>query len=299
MFESPFQTRPEGYDTFLSQVKVRKDLKYRQSSDEGRFDAYYPDEPGENIYPTILWVHGGGFVGGDKSDVRNFAVMLAKEGYVVLAMNYDRAPEMHYPSQLIQIGEFYRHMVHQQQGLPIDKESIFFAGDSAGAQMVTNFLAIQYDRDLSKRTGVAQVVDLKEIRGILLFCGLYDIDRFKDMFDVHLFRIAVSKIARSYFGNKDWKSSREYTDSSVMSHLSKGFPRTFITDGNHHSFQNQGLILADRLEEKGVYVDRLFFALESKVIHEYQFKLDTKEARHALQRTIRFLKEAQVLREEL
>jgi len=35
--------------------------------------------------------------------------------------------------------------------------------------MVTNFLAIQYDRDLSKRTGVAQVVDLKEIRGILLF----------------------------------------------------------------------------------------------------------------------------------
>jgi len=169
MFESPFQTRPEGYDAFLSQVKVRKDLKYRQSSDEGRFDAYYPDEPGENIYPTILWVHGGGFVGGDKSDVRNFAVMLAKEGYVVLAMNYDRAPEMHYPSQLTQIGEFYRHMVHQQQGLPIDKERIFFAGDSAGAQMVTNFLAIQYDRDLSKRTGVAQVVDLKEIRGILLF----------------------------------------------------------------------------------------------------------------------------------
>jgi acetyl esterase/lipase len=292
MFERPFQTKPEGYDTFLSRVKVRKNLSYQESSGEAGFDAYSPDEPGERIYPAILWVHGGGFVGGDKRDVENFAVMLAKEGYVVLAMNYDRAPEMHYPSQLIQIGEFYQHVVHHLQGFPIDKERIFFAGDSAGAQMVTNFLAIQYDKDLSRRTGVAQVVDLKDVRGVLLFCGLYDIDRFKDMFDMELFRITVSQIARSYFADKDWKRSPEYRDSSVMSHLSKDFPRTFITDGNHHSFQNQGWILADHLEEEGVYVDRLFFTGEAKVIHEYQFRLDTWEANQALQRAIRFLQKA-------
>ncbi|WP_459583949.1 hypothetical protein [Clostridium sporogenes] len=42
----------------------------------------------ENKYPTIIRVHGGAFVGGDKEQVDIFATTLASNGYVVLSMNY-------------------------------------------------------------------------------------------------------------------------------------------------------------------------------------------------------------------
>ncbi len=293
LFEAPFQTLPKGYEKTFSRVEIKRDIRY-SSGENHTFDAYYPKEADEKhiTYPVIYWVHGGGFVGGDKKDIESYAVMLASEGYVVLCMNYTLAPLKHYPEQLKEIEEFYSFTALLPE-IPMDHNRIFFAGDSAGASLVSSFILNQTDEELREKTGVRQVVDMSRVKGVLFFCGLFDVSRFKDMVNIGLMKVAANQLSLAYFGRKDWKINECLKDTSLLEHLTDDFPRTFITDGNVFSFINQAREVEQKIIDVGGSVDRLFFDKGTKTIHEYQFKLDTAEGMEALHRTIGFLKEAE------
>ena len=55
-------------------------------------------------------MHGGGFVGGDKSDITGYAVELATKGYTVVNINYALAPKRKYPTPVLQLGEAYEYI---------------------------------------------------------------------------------------------------------------------------------------------------------------------------------------------
>jgi acetyl esterase/lipase len=136
---------------------------------------------------------------------------------------------------------------------------------------------------------------MKKVKGVLFFCGLFDVSRFKDMVNIGLMKIAANQLAMAYFGQKDWKVSECLKDTSLLLHLTDEFPRTFITDGNIFSFIDQAKEVEEKIIQVGGKVDRLFFDKGTKTIHEYQFKLDTAEGMEALNRTIGFLKEEEKL----
>ena len=295
LFEAPLQTLPKGYEKAFSRVEVKRNFRY--STEESHlFDAYYPKEAEETrlTYPVIYWVHGGGFVGGDKKHIESYAVMLANEGYVVLCMNYTLAPLKHYPLQLKEIEEFYSFTKALAE-IPMDQNRVFFAGDSAGASLVSSFLLNQSEEELRKRTGLKQVVDMEKVKGVLFYCGLFDISKFKDISKIALFKVALNQLAFVYFGQKDWEENECLKDTSLLEHLTDKFPRTFITDGNVFSFIDQAKEVEEKIRQVGGKVDSLFFDKGIRTIHEYQFKLDTAEGMEALNRTIGFLKEAEKL----
>jgi len=293
LFEVPFQTLPAGYEKAFSRVEVKRDIRYSTDGNH-TFDAYYLKSADETrkTYPVIYWIHGGGFVGGDKKDIESYAVMLANEGYVVLCMNYTLAPRKHYPVQLKEIEEFYSFTKVLAE-VPMDRNRIFFAGDSAGANLVSSFILNQSDEELRKRTGLRQVVDMNKVKGVLFFCGLFDVSRFKDMVNIGLAKVAANQLAFAYFGQKDWKKNEGLKDTSLLEHLTEEFPRTFITDGNVFSFIDQAKEVERKIKQVGGRVDSLFFDQRTKAIHEYQFKLDSEVGMEALHRTIGFLKEAE------
>lgn len=293
LFEAPFQTLPKGYEKAFSRVEIKRDIRYSSEGNQ-TFEVYYPKAGDEKrkTYPVIFWVHGGGFVGGDKKDIESYAVLLADEGYVVLCMNYTLAPLKHYPEQLKEIEEFFSFTKFLPE-IPMDHDKIFFAGDSAGASLVSSFILNQSDEEIRKRTGLRQVVDMNKVKGVLFFCGLFDVSRFKDMVNIGLFKVAINQLAFAYFGQDDWKKSECLKDTSLLEHLTDQFPRTFITDGNVLSFIDQAKEVERMIRNVGGTVDSLFFDKGTKAIHEYQFKLDTKVGQEALNRTILFLKEAE------
>jgi len=194
--------------------------------------------------------------------------------------------------QLKEIEEFYSFTKFLPE-IPMDRNRIFFAGDSAGANLVSSFILNQSDDELRKRTGLRQVLDMKKVKGVLFFCGLFDISRFKDMVNIGLFKFAINQLAFAYFGLDDWKSGDCLKDTSLLEHLTDEFPRTFITDGNVFSFIDQAKEVERKIKHVGGRVDSLFFDKGTKAIHEYQFKLDSEVGMEALHRTIGFLKEAE------
>lgn len=94
------QSPPQNYAQISQTVAVYNDVTYASKHGRNTLDIYLPKDATQPL-PTILWMHGGGYVGGDKRESRYFAASLAANGYAVVSFNYELAPEANYPTPLI------------------------------------------------------------------------------------------------------------------------------------------------------------------------------------------------------
>lgn len=93
-----------AYQKSLPNVTVKQDLTYQSDYQRSTFDLYYPKEA-QGPVPVIFWVHGGGYVGGDKEGVKEFATYVVDETKAaVISINYEWAPSLHYPGQVKQLA---------------------------------------------------------------------------------------------------------------------------------------------------------------------------------------------------
>ncbi|RVU04086.1 alpha/beta hydrolase [Novosphingobium umbonatum] len=138
-----------------------RDLAYGPH-ERHRLDLYGAVENG--LKPVLLFVHGGGFVLGDKGDTgwANAAVgrWAATQGWIGAVMNYRLAPDHLWPAGSEDVGaalDYLRAHVADHGG---DPERIVVMGTSAGAVHVSGFLRLRADHG-----------DL--VRGAVLLSGLY------------------------------------------------------------------------------------------------------------------------------
>jgi dienelactone hydrolase len=90
--DSPLRYR----DQVFSAVTLNSDLQYGSAPDANgnpvvlRADLYRPSGDTQTKRPALVWVHGGGFTGGDKTNTVpvDVANTFAKQGYVVISINY-------------------------------------------------------------------------------------------------------------------------------------------------------------------------------------------------------------------
>lgn len=104
-----------------------------------RFDAYWPAGPREGAaaLPGILILHGGYWLGGDKSTWRPIARRLAAGGYVVFAANYRLSPQAPWPAQLDDAAAALGYIQGHASRFRLDPARLVVAGSSAGGQIAT------------------------------------------------------------------------------------------------------------------------------------------------------------------
>ena len=287
IFDTPISTEPNNYFLYENEVSLIKNISYPSKYKNNVADLYLPKE-GSN-HPLIIWIHGGAYVGGDKRDVKEYATVLAANGYAVFSANYERAPESKYPNQIRQIEEIYKFAAKESEKYNLDLNNLFLAGDSAGAHMISQFALIQTSLEYANIMNFNQVMDIDTIKGILLYCGPYNvrkIDEIKNKTISFLF----SQAAWAYFGSKNWQ--RDFGDvATIKNHVTAKFPPVFITDGNS-SFKEHALELIEELRKLNTETD-YFFPDNKSSLHEYQFKLDTDDGMRSIELTLNFLKEKQ------
>ena len=92
---------PKTFDTGSDKLTLYKDIRYggvpegisaSDRSSDRLLDLYIPTTAAPaGGYPVFLFVHGGGFAGGDKSDKTGYNAIcknMAERGYAVVSMNY-------------------------------------------------------------------------------------------------------------------------------------------------------------------------------------------------------------------
>ena len=291
LFEQGEYSEPKDYKDIRARVKVIQDVDYDSKYVGGVLDVIRPREAKGKKLPVIFWMHGGAYVGGDKKEVEPYCICIADKGYAVVNFNYALAPEAHYPIPVLQAGEVYRYMERHADAYGIDMDNIYFAGDSAGAQIMSVFLNIQTNPAFAKELGLEPVVK-RPIRGALLFCGPYDIRKLAEI-TTPVVGFMLDRAAWAYIGEKNWAKTPAAMQNDIFGKLTPDYPPTFLTDGNTMSFGWHMERMEKELKTQEVSVNSVYYTRKEKLLgHEYQFYLSERHAQETFGQVIRFLENA-------
>jgi len=263
------------------------DLRYDPGDDDARLDLYAPAAASRPL-TTVVWIHGGAFISGDKKDIANYARVLAGQGFAVASVQYSIAPGARYPTPLHQANRALGWLAAQSGELPVDPARLVLAGDSAGAQLAAQLAAVLSSPDYAKAVGIEPALAPGQLAGTLLYCGPFDASLATAE---GAFGGFLRTVFWAYFGDKDFQASPLAHEFSVPRHVTADFPPTFISAGNGDPLLAHSLALAEALENVGAPVETLFFpaGLSPALGHEYQFDLDSDAGREALARSVSFL----------
>ena len=116
------------------------DFSFLEKNRKEKLDVYIPSGEWKNNRPAVLFIHGGGFKGGDKAEYRSASVSadLARAGYVVISCNYVLSTKEKpgvWPQNITDCREAVRWMRRHANDLGIDPQRIAVAGGSAGGYL--------------------------------------------------------------------------------------------------------------------------------------------------------------------
>lgn len=270
-------------------IATVSNLQYDEKDPTALLDAYYPaDAATANLkLPVIVWTHGGGLVSGKKEHISNYCKILAAKGYLALSIDYTIAPEAKYPTPVRQLNKALSFIATGSHALPADTSFIVLAGDSGGSYISAVAACVITNPSYAALTGVQPGLQASQLKGLLLYCGIYNIEQINTEGDFGSF---LNTVMWAYFGTKDQASNPHTRTASVTNFLTPSFPPTFISAGNADPLLPQSKILSSRLIATGVAVDTLFFAdhQQPALLHEYQFHMDAA-GKLALERSVSFL----------
>lgn len=145
-----------------AQPPLARDCAYGPDS-RHRLDLYAP-QGATGPAPVVLFVHGGGFLQGDKAadGWANAAVgrMAARRGWLGAVMNYRLAPDHMWPEGAEDVAGAVDWLAANAAHCGGDPARIVLIGTSAGAVHVSGFLRLRPDHE-----GL--------VRGAVLLSGLY------------------------------------------------------------------------------------------------------------------------------
>ncbi|WP_342805585.1 alpha/beta hydrolase [Alteromonas sp. M12] len=126
---------------------IREDITIPCENHELAARVYRPASSHENLYPTLIYFHGGGFVLGDIESYDKFLAQLCvQSNVVIISVAYRLAPETVFPGAIEDTQEATDWIVENAQSLNLDSARIALGGDSAGANLATVYCLLNKDK---------------------------------------------------------------------------------------------------------------------------------------------------------
>jgi acetyl esterase/lipase len=272
-------------------LESRLHVQYGDGGDDTTLDLFAPIRS-RGALPVVVWIHGGAWISGSKEHVAPYAKIIASHDYVAVSLNYTVAPNATYPTALNQLNSAIGFLDRHAAEFGIDPSRFILAGDSAGAQLASELANVVTNPSFAESTGIRPAISPAQLRGAILNCGIFDVSGIPKVVGINGwgFRIALW----AYVGKKDWSRTPSGVQMSSINFVTPLFPPTWISGGNGDPLTTvQSKPFAARLRELGVSVTTLFFHNNHvpPVPHEYQFHLNLKEARAALESTLTFIRQ--------
>ena len=215
-----------------------RNISYGSMGADNLLDVYYPDGTSEPL-PTIVSIHGGGYVYGSKEVYRRYGMDMAKRGFAFVNFNYRLAPKWKFPTPLSDTNAVLEWVVQNCHRYHLDPNRIILIGDSAGAQLASQYAAIHANPEYAAH------FDLKlpriTIRALGLFCGMYDTAKLaaQPRKGLHL----------DYLGKE---LSPADPRIQVLEAIGENYPPAFIMTSHHDFLKECALPMYELLTGKGI-----------------------------------------------
>ena len=140
-------------------VSVEENVVFGSGGGRGlHCDVYSPPEDGAGR-AAVLLLHGGGWMQGDRSQLKGYAIQLARFGFVCVCSEYRLSQESSWPAQINDVKAAMRWLRANATRLGVDEQRICVSGNSAGAHLAL-MLAGTEDGQLEGEGGHASVSSL-------------------------------------------------------------------------------------------------------------------------------------------
>lgn len=198
--------------------------------------------PGSSLskLPLIISVHGGAWVYGDKDKYQFYCMRLAQRGFAVINFSYRLAPEAKFPSSLIDTEKVFQWACDNAEKYGFDLNNVFAVGDSAGAHLLTIYASALTNAEYGNNYSFIQKKPLV-IRGLALNCGKYNMEPTDSQMKLLLSGLLPQG-----------GTAEEISMLNAESHVTKGFPPSYVMTCEGDFIKNQSDIINLALEKAGV-----------------------------------------------
>ena len=149
-----------------------RNISYGSHGKWNLLDVYYPEGTDKKL-PTIVSIHGGGYIYGSKEIYRRYGMDMARRGFAFVNFNYRLAPKWCFPTPLADTNAVLTWVSKNAARYHLDPENIILVGDSAGAQLASQYAAIHTNPEYAALFDFA--LPRVRLRALGLFCGMYDL----------------------------------------------------------------------------------------------------------------------------
>jgi acetyl esterase/lipase len=216
------------------------DVAYSDLDPRHRLDVYRrKDHP--TGCPTLLQVHGGGWVIGDKREQgRPLMLQLAARGWVCFAPNYRLSPRATFPDHLVDVKRAVAWVHRHGHDYGADPGFLVLTGGSAGGHLVALAALTQNDPEYQPGFEDADT----SVQGCVPYYGVYDLAA-ETGTKAATFR-AKRLLQRVVLKTADPEAFRR---ASPLSHVRRDAPPFFVIHG-----RNDTLV---PVQEARLFVERL------------------------------------------
>ena len=256
-------TEPEG-------IEKIKDIPYGPYGKWNLMDLYKPADKEEKL-PVIVSIHGGGYFYGDKELYRFYTMHLAEYGFAVINFNYRLSPENKFPAPLEDTLAIFNWISRYADKYGLDKSQVFMVGDSAGAQLVSQFACICSNENYAKEFGFKLPKDV-ELKGVSLACGMY---RTRDRI-----REENNEMMMDYYGSKDLVDDPR---TEVLENITSAYPPAYVFSAENDFLRDECQPMAEYLTSKGVRAEyKIYGTKEDKdIAHVFHCNMRLAEGERA------------------
>ena len=240
-FEPLVDLKPE----IPPQIKVYKNLVYKEiDSLKLALDIYQPANIRKSR-PAIIFIHGGSWNWGKRSDYLVYLLDFAKRGWITATVTYRLRKQAKYPAAVRDVKCAIKWIKNHATEYKIDAENMAIVGGSAGAHlaMLTAFTAgtAQFSRECAG-PGNARVKALVDIYGPVDLTVDYAIS---------------NKNVQKFLGGKYSDMPANYVAASPVNYIHKNVPPTLILHGTIDTLVpiEQSEMLAAKLQKLAVPVE--------------------------------------------
>ncbi len=156
----------------ISMQEVKDVTYFKDSQDPCQtLDLLLPQRSGDEKPPLIVWIHGGAWKLGDKTDTP--AVPFVKAGYAVASLNYRLTSTARFPAQIQDCKAAIRWLRANAEAYHFDPNKIGVFGMSAGGHLVALLGVTNDDRQFDDVGGNLNVSS--NVQAVCDWSGITDL----------------------------------------------------------------------------------------------------------------------------
>jgi acetyl esterase len=211
-----------------------------------RARLYSPIAAGSEPQPTLIFLHGGGFVIGSIDTHDGLCRMFANlSGCSVISVEYRLAPEHKFPGAVDDAFAAARWIETNAAQLGVDANRLAVGGDSAGATLATVVSQMARDSGAPKLAFQMLLFPTTDVSADTNSRRAFASDYFLDARDIDWF-------VRHYFERQADRADPKA--SPLLAQSLAGLPPAYVMAAEFDPLRDEGLAYAEKLRAAGVTV---------------------------------------------